>query len=54
MIVVQAARDFQGTRPLALGEPVLASPAFVQHRLFVRSLKHLICRQAGGTAPTKP
>lgn len=54
MIVVEAARAFKELARSPLGQPVLASPAFAQHRIFVRGLKHLICLQAGGVAPAKP
>jgi outer membrane protein assembly factor BamB len=53
MIVVEAARGFKELARSPLGEPVLASPAFARHRIFVRGLKHLICLQASGIAPAK-
>ena len=46
MIVLAAAREFKELARSPLGEPVLASPAFAQHRIFVRGLKHLICLKA--------
>jgi outer membrane protein assembly factor BamB len=43
LIVVEAAREFKELARSTLGEPVLASPAFAQGKIFVRSMKHLIC-----------
>ena len=43
LIVADAAREFKELARSSLGEEVLASPAFAQSRMLVRSLKHLIC-----------
>ncbi|HEV7406544.1 MAG TPA: PQQ-binding-like beta-propeller repeat protein [Chthoniobacteraceae bacterium] len=53
MIVVEAARTFKELARSPLGEPVLASPAFAQHRIFVRGLKRLLCLEAGAASPAK-
>jgi outer membrane protein assembly factor BamB len=48
LVVVEAARQFKELGRSALGEPVFASPAFAQHRIFVRGTKRLICIGAKG------
>jgi outer membrane protein assembly factor BamB len=42
-IIVNAAREFTEVGRGKLGEPVHASPAFVQDRMIVRTEKHLVC-----------
>ncbi len=46
LVVVEAAREFKELGRSALGESVLASPAFAQKRIFVRGIRHLICIDA--------
>jgi len=43
LIVADSAREFKELARSTLGEEVLASPAFAQNKMFVRSLKHLLC-----------
>jgi outer membrane protein assembly factor BamB len=43
LVVTEAAREFKELGRSPLGEAVVASPAFAQHRIFVRGAKHLIC-----------
>lgn len=43
LIATEAGREFKELGRSALGETVAASPAFAQHRIFVRGAKHLIC-----------
>lgn len=50
VFVVAAAREFKELGRADLGEEVLASPAFVADRLFVRGNEHLFCIQAGQVA----
>ena len=54
LVVVDTTRQFKELARSPLNEPVFASPAFVQGKIFVRSLKHLICIGAKGAAPGKP
>ena len=54
LVVVDAARQFKELARSPLNEPVFASPAFAQGKIFVRSLKHLICIGAKGAVPGKP
>jgi len=51
LVVVEAARDFKELGRSALGELVLASPAFAQNKIFVRGAKHLICIGEKKAAP---
>lgn len=46
MLVAAATREFKEIARSALNEQVYASPAFARHRMFVRSMKHLICVEA--------
>jgi outer membrane protein assembly factor BamB len=46
LVVVEIAREFKELARSPLGEQVFASPAFAQHRIFVRGTKHLICIEA--------
>ncbi|MGB8168101.1 MAG: PQQ-binding-like beta-propeller repeat protein [Chthoniobacteraceae bacterium] len=43
LVVAAVAREFKELARSPLGEPVLASPAFAQHKIFVRGTRHLIC-----------
>ncbi len=52
LVVIEAARQFKELARSSLGEPVFASPAFAQNRMYVRGLKHLICIGGKGVAPT--
>lgn len=51
LVVVEAAREFKELGRSALGEEVLASPAFAQNKIFVRGMKHLICIGQKATPP---
>jgi hypothetical protein len=43
MIAVAAERKFKELGRSALGEDVLASPAFAQNKILIRGVKDLIC-----------
>ena len=43
LVVVEVARKFKELARSPLGEPVFASPAFAHNKIFVRSMKRLIC-----------
>jgi outer membrane protein assembly factor BamB len=53
-IVVAAARQFQQLAGSNLGEPVFASPAFAQDRMFIRTTKSLYCLGATEPKPGSP
>ncbi len=46
VVVIDATREFKEIARSPIGEQVFASPAFSKGRMFVRSLKHLICIKA--------
>ena len=54
LIVVEAASHFKELARSLLGEPVFASPAFAQNKIFVRGIKHLICIESKNNASAKP
>jgi outer membrane protein assembly factor BamB len=48
LLVIDAAREFKELGRSALGESVIASPAFAGGRIFIRGAKHLICLHGSG------
>lgn len=52
LLMLEAARQFKELGRSSLGEPIFASPAFAQNKMFVRGLKHLICLGAKNERPT--
>jgi len=53
LVVVDAARQFKELGRSALGEGVIASPAFAGQRIFVRGHKHLICLETKSASPAQ-
>jgi hypothetical protein len=53
LVVVDVAREFKELGRSALDEPVIATPAFAQNKMFVRGAKHLVCIGAKDVSPTK-
>lgn len=52
MAVFEVGRAFKSLASSALGEQVMASPAFAHDRIFVRSARRLICIGGESTPPT--